>query len=110
MPVQAPRARKMSPHPRIQPAPGTAGIDVASGRKVELAEPADRNSQRAADLDLELPEALVPRRWRVEVNERTLVDGQARTPLDLDAVVAAADCPQAANKAGASGMLSGVVM
>lgn len=38
------------------------------------------------DLFLELPEPLVPRRLRWEVNERTLADGTIDQPLDLDEV------------------------
>ncbi len=38
------------------------------------------------DLDIELPEPLVPRRWRVEVRERVLADGEERLALDLDGV------------------------
>ena len=38
------------------------------------------------DLDIELPDPLVPRRWRYEVPERVLADGSVRTPLDEEAV------------------------
>jgi 5-oxoprolinase (ATP-hydrolysing)/N-methylhydantoinase A len=38
------------------------------------------------DLFLKYPEALVPRRWRIEVRERITRDGDIRTPLDLDKV------------------------
>ena len=42
------------------------------------------------DLDIELPEPLVPRRWRVEVPERVLADGEERRALDVGAVREAA--------------------
>ena len=42
------------------------------------------------DLDLEVPAPLVRRRWRRGVRERVLADGEVRTPLDVDAVRAAA--------------------
>jgi N-methylhydantoinase A len=38
------------------------------------------------DLFLELPEPLVPRRWRFELGERILADGSIDTPLDAEEV------------------------
>ncbi|MBT5239738.1 MAG: hydantoinase/oxoprolinase family protein [Rhodospirillaceae bacterium] len=42
------------------------------------------------DLFIDMPEPLVPRRWRFEVPERLSPDGQVLTPLDESAVVAVA--------------------
>ena len=37
---------------------------------------------RMFDLQIDQPEALVPREWRIEVAERVQADGSVRTPLD----------------------------
>src|SRR5215469_8245554 len=39
------------------------------------------------DLDLERPEPLVPRPWRLEVDERILADGTVLEPLDEESAV-----------------------
>ncbi|MFT3989314.1 hydantoinase/oxoprolinase N-terminal domain-containing protein [Aestuariivirga sp.] len=41
------------------------------------------------DLSWRKPEPLVPRKWRLEVQERMAADGTVLVPLDVDAVIAA---------------------
>jgi len=43
------------------------------------------------DLTWDKPEPLVPRRWRLEVDERMAADGSVVTPLDVDALRAAVE-------------------
>ena len=43
------------------------------------------------DLYLEKPEVLVPRHFRIGINERILADGQVKIPLDLDEIVECTD-------------------
>jgi N-methylhydantoinase A len=49
------------------------------------------------DLDIVLPDPLVPRRWRFEVRERVLADGTVVTPLDEEEIRGVADRLKAEN-------------